>query len=353
MKKCYKSLQSASLFDQSNTLEELSSLQNPLERLSLVIDFEIFRESLESLLYAQASKNNAGARAFDVVLMFKVLLLQRFYNLSDEATEYQIKDRYSFRSFLGIQNVDDVPDSRTIWNFRQKLKLVDGTRKLFDCFNSYLKEKGLFFKEGLIVDASFVISPRPSNTKKEASIIKQGKGGELWKDKPHKKSQKDVDARWARKGGQLFYGYKNHAKVDQKSKLILSYIVTDAAVHDQQAVRFLLDENDKKQKLYADKAYKGLGCLLKRKEVINCILEKAERSHPLTPTQKENNALKSKIRSRIEHVFGFMEGAMKGLVCRTVGIERARETVGFINLCYNIFRYEQILRYQLCAEKEK
>lgn len=144
-----------------------------------------------------------------------------------------------------------------------------------------------------------------------------------------------MDARWTLKGGEQFYGYKNHAKADQKSKRILSYLVTDAAVHDQETVRYLPDENDKKQKLYADKAYKGLGYLLKRKEVINCILEKAERGHPLTQAQKENNALKSKIRSRIEHVFGCMEGTMKGLICRAVGMERAAETVGLINLCYN------------------
>lgn len=186
MKEPYKSLNSVSLFDESETLAELSSLKNPLERLSSVIDFEIFRDTLESLLPSKAAPNHAGAPAFDVLLMFKILLLQRFYGLSDESTEYQIKDRYSFRSFLGIQNVEDVPDSRTIWNFRPKLKQVEGRLKLFNCFDRYLREKGFFFKEGILVDASFVLARRPCNTSKEARIIKEGRGSELWKDNLHK-----------------------------------------------------------------------------------------------------------------------------------------------------------------------
>ena len=108
-----------------------------------------------------------------------------------------------------------------------------------------------------MIDASFTTAPRQRNTPDENTTIKEGKGEELWKDKPHKKCHKDVDARWTKKGGEKFYCYKNHAKVDTKSKLIDGYDVTDASAHDSQALDTLLCEGDKGQDFHADNAYTG------------------------------------------------------------------------------------------------
>lgn len=349
MDKLYKQLQSVGFFEQEYTLEKLKALGNPLETLSSVIDFEMFRDLLETNLYNVGQHSKAGARPFDVILMFKIMLLQRFYNLGDESIEYQIKDRISFRHFLGITSVDAVPDSRTIWLFREKLSKSDIVEKLFETFNTHLCTIGLDFKEGKIIDASFVVCPRQKITKEEKEQIKSGKGKELWKEEPHKKCHKDIDAGWTVKNMIPYYGYKNHIKVDNKSKLINTYVVTNASVHDSDTPRELLTEKDKGQKVYADSAYSGLGYLFERKEVIKEVCSKGQRCHPLTEEQKLENRRISKTRARVEHVFGFMEGAMHGLTCRLIGLPRAKVVVGLVNLFYNMFRFEQLVRYELCG----
>ena len=112
---------SSSLFEHAQTLEALSKQGNPLEFISEMIDFEMFRPILESKLQTSERKSNAGRCPINPVLMFKVMFVQRLYGLSDEQAEYQIKDRTSFRDFIGICSVDDVPDARTIWKYREEL----------------------------------------------------------------------------------------------------------------------------------------------------------------------------------------------------------------------------------------
>ena len=107
-------------------------------------------------------------------------------------------DRTSFRAFLGIENVDDVPDEKTIWKYREALPSVGAYDKLFEDFRTFMEAKGLQFNEGRIIDASFVVAPRQRNTREENAKIKEGKGDELWNDNPHKKFHKDVDARWTK-----------------------------------------------------------------------------------------------------------------------------------------------------------
>ncbi len=102
--------------------------------------------------------------------------------------------------------------------------------------------------EGKIIDASFVEAPRQRNSRENNQQIKEGKGEGLWTDEPNKKRQKDIDARWTKKNNQHYYGYKNHAKVDAGSKLIERYEITDASVHDSQALDALLDKNKTKNR---------------------------------------------------------------------------------------------------------
>ena len=154
----------------------------------------------------------------------------------------------------------------------------------------------------------------------------------------HKKVQKDVDARWVTKGKERHYGYKNHAKVDADSKIISDYAVTDASVHDSNEFVDFFNETDRVA--YADSAYKSAkiskGLPLHVEQQIH---EKCYRNHPLTETQKANNRLKSKVRARIEHVFGFMTNSTNGLHLRSIGIERAKNNIGLTNLVYNLFRF--------------
>ena len=140
--------------------------------------------------------------------------------------------------------------------------------------------------------------------------------------------------------------YKNHTKVDSKSKFVKEYLATDASVHDSQALDKLLDNSDKGQPLYADSAYTGekQEKVIRKYQLKNQVTEKGYRNKPLTDKQIASNRVKSKTRARVEHVFGFMEQSMNGLVLKSIGIVRATGIIGLINLTYNLFRFEQIQR---------
>ena len=163
----------------------------------------------------------------------------------------------SFKKFLGLETGDKVPDEKTIWSFRERLTQTASIEELFELFVSHLEQKGLIFNEGQIIDASFVEIPRQRNTREESKIIKDDSGDDLWNDRPNKKRHKDIDARWVKKNGETFYGYKNNVKVDAKSKIIGTYYVSDASVHDSQVLELLLTEKDENQSLHADSAYTG------------------------------------------------------------------------------------------------
>jgi IS5 family transposase len=341
MAKRYKRHRDYGFFDQDIRLSKLSELGDPLERLNTGVDFEFFRELLETRL-TKVAKGKGGRPPYDYVLMFKILILQRYYNLSDDQTEYQINDRMSFMRFLNLTISDDIPDSKTIWHFAERLTDLEIVKDLFDLFGKELERLGLIVNQGKIIDASFVEAPRQRNGREKNKQIKEGKGDELWNEEPNKKRQKDIEARWTKKNFQNYFGYKNHAKSDSKSKLIDTYKVTDASVHDSQTVDDLLDEKDKGQELYADSAYVGQEETLDKHQVKNKIHEKGYKNNPLTEEQKLANTEKSRTRVRVEHIFGFMENSMGGMFFRKIGIKRAETTIGLINLTYNMFRKIQL-----------
>jgi IS5 family transposase len=348
-KTSYKSTGRVGFFDKEATSAKLSKLGNPLEKLHNVIDFEMFRLDLEEATLNHKKTSNVGPKPYDVVMMFKIILLKRFYNLSDEQAEYQINDRLSFKEFLGLSSGDPVPDARTIWVFQEKLVQQDMAEVFFEQFRNHLDHLGLYVNEGKIVDAGFVEVPRQRNRKQENEKIKAGQGDELWNDRPYKKRQKDLDARWTKKGDETFFGYKDHAKIDVKSKLIDTYEVTSAEVHDSRPLEDLLREEDSGQTLHADSAYTGapIDTMLKSKSIIPQIIEKAFKNKPLTDEQKANNTVKSKTRARGEHVFGFVSNNMNDFYIRSIGFVRAKGIIGLINLVYNMCRYEQIVRLNL------
>lgn len=335
------------LFDYQNRMVELSRKANALEKLDGRIDWEMFRRLLDRATVKEA-KGPGGRPSYDCVMMFKVLVLQRYYNLSDEQTEFQINDRLTFQKFLGLSLSDKVPDEKTIWLFREALGKIGVVEKLFRRFEKHLGEAGLTGKEGKIIDASFVDVPRQRNSREENAEIKSGKVPESFGEDENKQRQKDVDARWAKKGEEVHYGYKNHVKADKTTKLIEDYEVTDASVHDSQAIEGLVEDDD--GVLHADSAYTGeaIEAILEENGVKGKICEKGYRNHPLTEVQKKRNNKKSKIRVRVEHIFGFMTNSMRdGLKMRWIGKRRIAAGVGLLNLVYNMARYEQIIRLQL------
>jgi IS5 family transposase len=202
----------------------------------------------------------------------------------------------------------------------------------------------VFFFSIIVYSVLIILKVRTINIRGENKAIKEGRGSELWNDKPHKKSHKDVDARWTEKRGEKFYGYKMHAKVDQRHKMVLKYDTTSANVHDSKGYEPLLDESDEGKELYLDAGYESQEPIVERHRMKPVICEKGHRNHPLTDEQKKKNREKSKTRCLVEHVFGFMEQSMCGLIFRRVGILRARADVAMTCLVYNICRYTQIMR---------
>ncbi len=160
-------------FDESARQARLEELDDPLSKLNAVVDWEAFRSTLESAL-SRSCREKGGRPSFDVVFMFKVLILQRLNNLSDERTEFLITDRLSFMRFLGLQINDKVPDAKTIRKLRIDLVQKGTARKLFDVFDGVLRKEGLISRHGSIIDATIIEAPRQDNTREENAQIKKG-----------------------------------------------------------------------------------------------------------------------------------------------------------------------------------
>lgn len=327
-------------FDETFRLETLTDKNDPLVKLHTVIAWEAFRPVLDRALRKEPT-GKGGRPPYDYVLMLKVLILQRLYNLSDAQMEYQITDRLSFMRFLGLSISDRIPDQNTIWLFREHLTNAGAMEELFALFSAQMTERHIIINAGSIVDATIVEVPKQRNTPEENASVKAAVIPEAWKDHPEQLRQKDTDARWVHKGGVSSFGYKNHIKVCRKSKMITAYAVTDACVHDSQVIEQLVGESDAHHELYGDSAYAGheIATLLRENKIRNRIHEKGYRNHPLTHEQWERNRKKSKIRARVEHVFGFMTMSMRGIYLRTIGRVRATAAIGLMNLTYNLCRY--------------
>ena len=224
-------------FDLEQQLEKIYQLDDFFPKLNSLIDWEIFRSPLNKVREKEHA-GPGGRPPYDVVLMFKILVVKSMYNLADEKTEKQIRDSISTRVFLGLTHLSDpVPDAKTIWLFAEQLKNLGLERPLFDRFNKLLDSSGFKVKSGYIVDGSFVEVPKQRNTKAENEQIKNGEIPETLSKNSNVLSQKDCDARWAKKGDETHFGYKNHAAVDEEYKFVREYEVTDASVHDSARIQ--------------------------------------------------------------------------------------------------------------------
>jgi len=337
-------------FDLQARYESLSACGDPLEVLAEKIPWERFRPTLERVLAEQRlaakRKSDAGRKPYDAVVMFKTLVLQSLYNLSDHQAEFQIKDRLSFMRFVGLSLPQSVPDEKTIWLFREMLTKAGAMEKLFDRFDRYLEREGYTAKQGQIVDASIVEVPRQRNTREENETIKRGETPSEWEKQPAKRRQKDTDARWTKKHGENTFGYKNHLNVDVKYKLIRKGTVTPASMHDSQVTGKLLDPKNSGRSVWGDSAYRSekIDRLLKRRKLTNRIHYKGYRDHPLSEHRQALNRARSRVRARVEHVFGFQHNTMKAGLIRCIGLARAGPKIALANLVYNMMRFTQLCR---------
>lgn len=346
----------AGFWDFEDRLRELSAQGDPLEKLAATVDFEIFRPAL-SAATARRDRSKGGRPGFDVVLKFRMLVLQAMHGLSLDQTEYMLRDRLSWMRFCGLGPGDAVPDANTLWDFREALIAADALDALFARLDRAISDAGYLPMSGQIVDATLVAAPRQRNTEAEKARIKAGeKAADIWPDKPAKARQKDTDARWTVKFSKAkpkedgttpidiaipTFGYKSHISIDRRHGIIRRGLTTDAAAHDGARLREgLIDPANTASDVWADTAYRSKAneAFLEKTGKVSRIHRKKPRGRPMAERTRQANARKSKVRARVEHPFAHQKGPM-GLVIRTIGIARARATVTLANIAYNMRRW--------------
>lgn len=341
------------LFDLEERYAALSKAGDPLERLAAVVDFEVFRAEPDAAL-RRSDRAKGGRPPFDAVLMFKVLILQALYGLSDEQAEFQVMDRRTFGRFLGIDDGERIPDATTIWRFREALVQAGAVEALFERFDEHLRSAGYLAMSGQIIDASIVAAPRQRMTDAERRVVKAGGIPEEWKAKPAKLARKDRDARWTLKRGRRkrrpdgtlmaeiatpIFGYKSHIGTDRRHGFIRTWSVTHAAGYDGRELPRLLDRTNTASEVWADTAYRSTK---NEKRIAAAGLTshvhfRKPPGKPLAAQRQSAKAARSKVRSAVEHVFADQKSRM-GLSIRTVGMARAKAKIGFANIAYNMRR---------------
>lgn len=330
-------------FDLQDRFSKLDQLGDPLRALNEVVDWSVFEPILAKGL-AKEKKSNAGRPSFEALLMFKVLILQSLYNLADAQTEFQIRDRFTFLRFLGLTPESRIPDEKTIWLFRESVKARGLHDELFATFTRFLEGQGFRAQRGTVIDARIVEVPKQRNTRVENATIKEGLMPAAWEKHTAKKVHKDIEARWTQKNGKNYYGYKNHIAIDVKHKFIRGYDVTAASVHDSQCFERLLDGRNSDRTVYADSAYRSDDHerMLKRRRFASRVHHRAWQDQTLTPRQQRENRARSRIRARVEHVFGHQVKAMRQTLVSGIGLARVRARLALANLAYNMSRLVQL-----------
>jgi len=337
----------------SQRLNELSKFGDPLERLSQTVDFEIFRGSLESCFGFEKTRKG-GRPHYDAVLIFKILILQSLYNLSDDQMEYQIKDRISFMRFLSLGVTSQVPDAKTIWLYRERLTVKGMMAPLFLLFDDQLRGQGYLAMGGQIVDASIIKAPRQRMKDEEKSQVKSGEIPSAWP--PAKRAQKDCHARWVVKHSKAkrqgidmaipYFGYKSLISIDRAFGFIRNFLVTPASAHDGKQLSNLIDRNNTASTIWGDTAYASTANLTFLSQ--NLFYFQLNRKKPQTKASRRANHKRSKIRAKVEHVFAVQKHHMN-IFIRTIGQVRAHAKMALFNITYNMKRltYWQRVNYAL------
>lgn len=339
-----------SLHAHHDALAKIDRIGDNWQKLAMV-DFEQFREPLEPCWRKDAKPERGGRPPWDAVLMFEILLAGLKTGKSDEQLELLMSDSLTLQRFLGLSMDDEVPDRTTIARYRSTLD-TDAVREVFELFNDRLAAAGYVAKDGQMLDSTFVVVPILRNTRAENQTIKDDGVPETWQeDKATAKlRQKDTDARWTKKHGKSIYGYKNHICVDVKHKLVQGYAGTSAKDHDSVVAEDLVDPTQKGEAVYADAAYRSADFekVLRQLRIKSGVIFKRQTGKELTRYQARENKKRSKVRARVEHIFGSMQNEMGGKGIRTIGMRRATIQIGLKNLLYNMYRFTYLENANAC-----
>lgn len=283
----YSNTSSSSFADLALRKQKVTRTSKFLEHINQVIDFS-FTEEWHELLHP----SHVGRPPFDTRLMFRVILLQELYGLSDAEAEEYIYDRNSFQQFVGITANTNVPDETTICKFRKLLVQYKLDKAFFQEVNRQIEQQGVRVKRGKIVDAT--ISEVSKGRKK-------GDGN----------TTRDQDAGFTKKNGRTYHGYKGHIATDTKGKFITKCVTSSASHHDSKYFDALVDDSD--YTAFGDSAYisKERKKQYRKEGRVYGMVERAVRGHPLTTKQKKRNKKLSSVRCRVEHPFAEMKKRMK------------------------------------------
>ena len=290
----------------------------------------IFWPEIEQTL-SELYSSVRGAPAYPPLMMFKILILQAWYNLSDEALEKQIARDLMFRRFINLSLSESVPDHSSIWRFRQLLNTQGLLTTLLNQINAHLERNSIIVSLGSIniIDAT-VIEAKQSRKRK-------GKDGNNTQDKDAKYNVK-IAADGKRK---TTYGFKMHANTDEDG-FVKNMTYTPGNVHDSQELDELLDINKSKDKLkvsgqvYADSAYANKLNDKKLGNQNNKILHRAYRNKPLTKQQKQENKQRSSIRYIVERTFGLLKQHHGLGKARYLGLQRNKTRAQLIAMSHNL-----------------
>jgi IS5 family transposase len=268
-----------------------------LPRLAAMIKWRPLERALATVYSA-----SEGRPSYPPLLMFKCLLLQQWYALSDPQLEEALADRLSFRRFVGLPLDEEVPDYSTISRFRAQLAQLKLGDRLFAELNRQLEGCGLLLKQGTMLDATLI----------EASV----KPPRDAHSTPGDGSPLDPDADWTKRGSKAFFGYKAHIAMDQGSELIRSAIMTSAKVADSSMGDNLICGDERA--VYGDKGYESIerSARLARLGITDGIMRKLLRhSRDPHPVLKARNRQLAKIRGAVERKFAVMKERYR---CRRV-----------------------------------
>jgi IS5 family transposase len=268
-----------------------------------------------------------GAPGYPALALFKALLLQQWYGLSDPDLEEALGDRFSFRHFVGLALSERVPDHTTLWRFREQLTHSGLAERAFGLITAQIERSGFVLKRGTLIDASLVRSavnpPEPPTVPPPPDA--DGRPGSKLVNSPH-----DPDAAWTKRGGGRFFGYKGHVGMDQDSRIIRRIAFTPANVNESTAADGLICGDEKT--VYADKAYDSHArrTHLKRLGIRNGIMRRGNRWHAMGRWSIRRNKLISRLRAPIEplfalfkNVYGFARARYRGLQRNTTAFQLA------------------------------